>query len=61
MNATRHPIKSLESEARTLLEIERAGERPESLFIATASVMGVVFPIGAVMMILAFGAAWLFG
>ena len=31
------------------------------LLVAMFSVMGVVIPICAVMMILAFGAAWLFG
>jgi hypothetical protein len=44
-----------------LIEIERAGEQPESIFIAVLSVMAVVLPIAAVMMVLAFGAAWLFG
>ena len=61
MNALRHPIKSLETEAHSLLEVERAGERPEAIFVSIASVMAVVFPIGVVMMVLAFGAAWLFG
>ena len=60
MNAIRHPIQSLEHEAHVLLEMERTGERPESILVAILSVMGVVIPICAVMMILAFGAAWLF-
>jgi hypothetical protein len=58
---TLHPARGLEREAHALLEIERAGERPdESLFLATASVMSIVLPIAAAMMVLAFGAAWLF-
>jgi len=61
MNAIRHPIQSLEHEAHVLLEIERAGEQPESIFLAILSVIGVVLPICALMMVLAFGAAWLFG
>lgn len=60
MNAI-HPLATLEREANLLLEIERAGERPESIFIAMATVMSIVLPIAAVMMVLAFGAAWLFG
>lgn len=61
MNAIRHPIHSLGHEAHVLIEIERAGERPESILLAIASVIGVVIPIGALMMVLAFGAAWIFG
>ena len=61
MNAIRHPIHSLEHEAHVLLEIERAGERPESILLAIVSVIAVVLPICAVMMVLAFGAVWLFG
>lgn len=56
-----HPIETLEREANLLLEIERAGERPESLFIAMAAVMTIVLPIAAIMMVLAFLAGWLFG
>ena len=61
MSAIRHPLRGVEHEAHILLEIERAGERPESIFIAIASLVAVVLPICAVMMVLAFGAAWLFG
>jgi hypothetical protein len=59
--AFRHPIRALEGEAHHLLEIERAGDRGETPFLAVAVVMSVVLPIGALMMALAFGAAWLFG
>ena len=61
MNAIRHPIRSMGREAHVLLEIERTGEEPESIFLAMLSVTAVVLPIAAVMMVLAFGAAWLFG
>jgi hypothetical protein len=57
----RHPVKALHAEAHVLLEIERAGDEAEALAIAIAMVVCVVVPIGAVMMLLAFGAAWLFG
>lgn len=56
-----HPIHALEREVHLLLEVERAGEQAESIFLALAGVMGVVLPIAAVMMVLAFGAAWIFG
>jgi hypothetical protein len=51
----------LENEAHVLIEVERAGESGETPFLAVLEVMCVVVPIGAVMMLLAFGAAWLFG
>jgi hypothetical protein len=57
----RHPIRALEAETHALLEIQRAGDEAEALAIAIAMVVCVVVPIGALMMLLAFGAAWLFG
>ena len=56
-----HPIQALEREAHVLLEIEREGERPESIFSAIGAVMSIVLPVAAIMMVLSFGAAWLFG
>jgi hypothetical protein len=60
VNAIRHPLRAVEHEAHALLEIERAGESAESIFIAVLSVAAIVVPIAAVMMVLAIGAAWLF-
>lgn len=59
--ALRHPLHALGDETRVLLEIERAGDQPESLLVAIAMVAGVLLPILATIMILAFGAAWIFG
>lgn len=57
----RHPIRSAAHEAHVLAEIEKAGDRPETPLLAVVGVMSVVLPIGALMMVLAFTAAWLFG
>ncbi len=57
----RHPVRSAIDEAHVLAEIERAGESGETPFIAMLGVASIVLPLGAVMMVLAFGAAWLFG
>jgi hypothetical protein len=55
-----HPLRSVRHEAHVLREIEEAGERPETPFIAIGLVAMFVLPIGAVMMLLAFGIPWLF-
>ncbi len=60
-SALRHPLHALGDETKVLLEIERAGDRPESLLVAVAMVAGVLLPILATIMVLAFGAAWIFG
>jgi hypothetical protein len=57
----RHPIRSAVREAHVLAEVEKAGDSPETPLLAIVGVMSVVLPIGAVMMVLAFTAAWLFG
>ncbi|HEX4518865.1 MAG TPA: hypothetical protein VH063_04705 [Gaiellaceae bacterium] len=57
----RHPVRSVLHEAHVLAEIEKAGDSPETPLLAIVGVMSVVLPIGAVMMVLAFTAAWLFG
>jgi hypothetical protein len=59
--ALHHPLRTLRNETHLLLEVERAGESGETPFLAIAVVASVVLPIGAVMMLLAFAAAWLFG
>jgi hypothetical protein len=56
-----HPVRSVLDEAHVLAEIERDGESGETPFIAMLGVASVVLPLGALMMVLAFGAAWLFG
>lgn len=53
--------QKLEDEAHELSEIERAGEKEEAPLISIGMVMTVLLPIAATMMLLAFGAAWLFG
>jgi len=60
-NALRHPLHTLGDETRVLLEIERAGDQPESLLVAIAMVAAILLPILATIMVLAFGAAWIFG
>jgi CHASE3 domain sensor protein len=61
MSALRHPLHALGDETRVLLEIERAGDQPESLLVAMAMVATVLLPILATILVLAFGAAWIFG
>ena len=56
----RRQIRKLEGEAHELVEIERAGDREEAPLISIGMVMTVVLPIAVTMMLLAFGAAWLF-
>lgn len=60
-SSLRHPVRALEDEAHFLLEIEQRGDEPATPFIAIAMVASVILPILAVMMLLAFGAGWLFG
>ena len=57
----RHPLRKLEDEAHALIEAERVGESGETPLIAIAMILTVLVPIAATMMLLAFGAAWLFG
>jgi hypothetical protein len=59
--ALRHPIHALDDQAHVLAEIERRGESGETVLVSIVRVMCVIVPVGAVMMVLAFGAAWLFG
>jgi hypothetical protein len=61
MNGLHHPVRSALDEAHVLSEIERAGESGETPFIAMLGVASLVAPLGALMIVLAFGAAWLFG
>ena len=56
----RRPARKLEAEAEHLHEIERAGEAPETPFIAILGVFLFLFPIFCVMLGLAFGAYYLF-
>ncbi len=56
-----HPIKKLEDEAHTLIEAEHAGETSATPLISIGMILTVLVPIAATMMILAIGAAWLFG
>jgi hypothetical protein len=54
------PIRKVEREADHLREIETKGDSGETPFIAILGLIFFLLPIGAVMMLLAFGAAWLF-
>jgi hypothetical protein len=56
-----HPIRALEHEAEHLRDVERLGESGGTPFIVLLAVASFVLPILALVMLLAFGAAWLFG
>ncbi|HEY4348701.1 MAG TPA: hypothetical protein VGM80_14030 [Gaiellaceae bacterium] len=58
---THHPLKTIHNEAHLLREMEQAGNNAATPLIAIGMILQVVVPLGAVMMLLAFGAAWLFG
>jgi hypothetical protein len=60
-SSLRHPLHTLGEETHTLLEIERAGDEAGAPLIAIAMVACLIVPILALMMVLAFGAAALFG
>jgi hypothetical protein len=55
------PIHKVEREAEHLREIETKGDAGETPFIAILGLIFFLLPIGVVMGLLAFGAAWLFG
>ena len=57
----RRPIREVEREADHLREIETRGESGETPFIAILGLIFFLLPIGVLMGLLAFGAAWLFG
>jgi hypothetical protein len=57
----RHPIQRIEAEAHHLREVEQSGESGETPAIAIAGLLLFLLPLAALFMILAFGAAWLFG
>jgi hypothetical protein len=57
----RHPVRSVEDEAKHLHEVELEGESGETPFIAILGLIFFLVPIGVVMGLLAIGAAWLFG
>jgi hypothetical protein len=57
----RHPVNKVEEEAHHLHQVEMEGESGETPFIAILGLLFFLVPIGIVMGLLAFGAAWLFG
>ena len=57
----RHPMRSVEAEARHLHEVEQAGESAETPLVAILGLLLFLLPLAALLMVLAFGAAWLFG
>jgi hypothetical protein len=56
-----HPLRTLEHEAEHLREVERLGDSGGTPFIVLLGIASFLLPILALMMLLAFGAAWLFG
>jgi hypothetical protein len=57
----RHPIQRIEAETHHLREVEQAGESGETPAIAIAGLVLFLLPLAVLFMLLAFGAAWLFG
>ena len=57
----RHPLGTVETEAHHLHEVEQTGESPETPLVAVIGLLFFLLPIALVMMLLAFGAARLFG
>jgi hypothetical protein len=56
-----YPVRVLEHEAEHLLDVERLGDSGGTPFIVLLDVASFLLPILEPMMLLAFGAAWLFG
>jgi hypothetical protein len=56
-----HPVRALEHEAEHLIDVERLGDSGGTPFIVLLGVASFILPILALMMLLAFVAAWLFG
>ena len=54
-------MRSVEAEARHLHEVEQAGESAETPLVAILGLLMFLLPLAALLMVLAFGAAWLFG
>jgi hypothetical protein len=54
-----HPVRVVESEVHHLREVERDGQSAETPLIALAAVAAALLPLAALMMVLAFGIAWL--
>jgi hypothetical protein len=48
-------------EAHHLLDVEREGQSAEAILVSLGRVLCLILPILALIMVLAFGAAWLFG
>jgi hypothetical protein len=57
----RRPIRRVEAGVHELREVEERGESGETPFIAILGLVFFLVPIGVLMGLLAFGAAWLFG
>jgi hypothetical protein len=59
MTAHPHPIQALEREAKHLHQVERQGESGETPLIAVLGLASFLLPLAGVLMLLAFGVAWL--
>ena len=57
--AARHPVHAVEAEAKHLHEVERAGESPETPFIAVLGVFLFLLPLFLILLGIAFGAYYL--
>lgn len=56
---TVHPIRSFGHATHHLREVERRGENPETPLLAMVGLAAFLLPLAALLMLLAFGAAWL--
>lgn len=54
-----HPVRALKREARHLHELEREGDSAETPLIALVGLASLLLPLAGLMMLLAFGIAWL--
>jgi hypothetical protein len=57
----RHPLGAAEAEAHHLHEVEQSGESGETPYVAVLGLLIFLLPIAVVMLLIALGAAWLFG
>ena len=57
----RRPVESIEAEAHHLIEVEQAGEAPETPFIVLIGIVLFLLPIVLVILGLAFAAYYLVG
>jgi hypothetical protein len=59
MTAYPHPIRALEREVGHLHELEREGDSAETPLLAMLGLASFLLPLAGLMMLVAFGVAWL--